>query len=127
MMKIDLNCTRRQFIKQFTLGSSVIMANPLKSICAERPINKRLFLLRYDTEWWGEWSEMDGFIEKVIEIHRSNKIPATFFVKVKLCTTLKTDLLNSFRKLKTILFLISRITVIPTLVWDIQKENPYRY
>jgi len=39
-----------------------------------------IFLLRYDTECtWCEKESMDGFFEKVIEVHRSEDIPATFF------------------------------------------------
>lgn len=80
-MKIKLSHTRRQFIKQFTLGVSAILSNPLLNKCTEKASSRKLFLLRYDTEWWGDWSEMDGFIGKVIDIHRTNKIPATFFCK----------------------------------------------
>ncbi len=73
---------RRHFLKNLVAGSSALLASPfvLNQCNSHKPGNK-LFLLRYDTEWWGEWSEMDGFIDKVIEIHTSNKIPATFFCK----------------------------------------------
>jgi len=99
-MKIKQNQTRRQFIKQFTLGSSVILANPLLSKCVERTLSKKLFLLRYDTEWWGEWSEMNGFIEKVIEIHRTNKIPATFFCKGETLFNFKEQFMDFHQEVK---------------------------
>jgi len=37
-----------------------------------------LFLLRYDVER-GDPESMSGFLEKVVEVHRSHQIPATFF------------------------------------------------
>ena len=40
---------------------------------------EKLFLLRYDTEWWGDQKEMEGFFEQVIKVHREDNIPATFF------------------------------------------------
>ena len=39
---------------------------------------KKVFLLRYDVER-GSQDEMEGFLEKVLEVHRSHEIPATFF------------------------------------------------
>jgi hypothetical protein len=39
-----------------------------------------LFLCRYDTEG-GEPDEMAGFFEKVVEVHRADEIPATFFCR----------------------------------------------
>jgi len=47
--------------------------------CNRLKSEDKLFLLRYDTEWWGEENEMEGFFEKLIEVHRANSIPATFF------------------------------------------------
>lgn len=43
---------------------------------------KLYFLLRYDTEDTFFW-RMRGFFEKVIEVHRNNSIPATFFCQGK--------------------------------------------
>jgi peptidoglycan/xylan/chitin deacetylase (PgdA/CDA1 family) len=46
---------------------------------AEQPRAKEdLFLLRYDTER-GNPEVMKGFLEKVLEVHRSHQIPATLF------------------------------------------------
>ena len=39
---------------------------------------EKLFLLRYDTER-GNPESMNGFLEKVVEVHRSHQIPATLF------------------------------------------------
>lgn len=99
-MKIKFSHTRRQFLKQFTLGSSAILTNPLQSICADWNLSKKLFLLRYDTEWWGDWSEMDGFIEKVIEVHRTNKIPATFFCKGETLFNFKEQFVEFYQEVK---------------------------
>ncbi|HDZ69076.1 MAG TPA: hypothetical protein ENH43_01500 [Phycisphaerales bacterium] len=41
---------------------------------------KKLFLLRYDTEW-NNARQMAGFLEKVVAVHRQEQIPATFFCK----------------------------------------------
>jgi len=41
----------------------------------------KLLLLRYDTEWWGDYAAMAGFFEQVVSVHRSEGIPATFFCK----------------------------------------------
>ena len=55
---------------------------------------RRLFLLRYDTEWhpqprspdpsqvvgaYQSIEDMHGFLEKAVEVHRADAIPATFF------------------------------------------------
>ena len=45
------------------------------------PSDKKLMLMRYDTEWWGDPAEMAGFFEKLVEVHRKDKIPATLFCK----------------------------------------------
>ena len=72
---------RRSFVKKTGIGVAELSAIPNLFSCIERNKENKLFLLRYDTEWWGDWSEMDGFIEKVIEVHNSMDIPATFFCK----------------------------------------------
>lgn len=41
---------------------------------------EKLFLLRYDTETW-QPEQMEGFLEKVVEVHREHEIAATFFCK----------------------------------------------
>jgi peptidoglycan/xylan/chitin deacetylase (PgdA/CDA1 family) len=99
-MKIKHYQGRRQFIKRLALGSSVILAYPLLNRCTERTFSRKLFLLRYDTEWWGGWSEMDGFIEKVIEIHRTNKIPATFFCKGETLYNFKEQFIDFHQEVK---------------------------
>jgi peptidoglycan/xylan/chitin deacetylase (PgdA/CDA1 family) len=92
--------SRRQFLKQMTVGSAALMAGSTISACNEIKARNKLFLLRYDTEWWGEWSEMDGFIEKVIEIHKTNKIPATFFCKGETLFNFKEQFKEFYQEVK---------------------------
>ncbi len=91
---------RRQFLKNITLGSSVLVSAPFISRCSGNTGNKKLFLLRYDTEWWGEWSEMDGFIDKVIEVHRKSEIPATFFCKGETLFKFREQFRDFYREVK---------------------------
>jgi len=39
---------------------------------------QRLFLLRYDTERRSQ-EEMEGFLEKMVSVHRKYEIPVTLF------------------------------------------------
>ncbi|MDD2381358.1 MAG: polysaccharide deacetylase family protein [Mariniphaga sp.] len=66
---------RRNFIK----SSALTVAGFYAGACVQKISTGKLFLLRYDTEWWGEQSEMEGFFEQVIKVHREDKIPASFF------------------------------------------------
>lgn len=66
---------RRDFIK---IGS-ISAAGLSGGACILSKPDKKLFLLRYDTEWWGQQEEMNGFFEQVIRIHREDDIPASFF------------------------------------------------
>ena len=45
--------------------------------CIYNIIMKKIFLLRYDVE--RDSPEMEGFLEKVLDVHRKLEIPATFF------------------------------------------------
>jgi peptidoglycan/xylan/chitin deacetylase (PgdA/CDA1 family) len=53
---------------------------PLLTGCQGNGASK-LMLMRYDTEWWGDPSEMRGYFEKVVEVHRRDQIPVTLFCK----------------------------------------------
>jgi peptidoglycan/xylan/chitin deacetylase (PgdA/CDA1 family) len=66
---------RRNFIK----SSSLTAAGLYTGACMLNKPAEKLFLLRYDTEWWGDQKEMEGFFEQAIKIHREDKIPASFF------------------------------------------------
>jgi len=69
---------RRAFLTNTALTAAAISSYGMMA-CNRLKSEDKLFLLRYDTEWWGEESEMEGFFEKLIEVHRANSIPATFF------------------------------------------------
>ena len=60
---------------------------------------KKLFLLRYDTEATSP-EELNGFFEKVVSVHRSNQIPATFFCRGAAIENRESDFLNFFREVK---------------------------
>lgn len=55
-------------------------AGPKQPQTKENQPREKLFLLRYDTER-DDPRSMAGFLEKVVEVHRSHQIPATFFCK----------------------------------------------
>jgi len=56
---------------------------------------KKIFLLRYDTER-NDQKEMDGFFDKVVRVHRSEGIPATFFCTGKAVEARETDFRDFF-------------------------------
>jgi len=67
--------TRREFVATSFLGAATLslgMRSPLP------PPTHRLLLIRFDTES-RQKPEMSGFFEKMVAVHRSLKIPATFF------------------------------------------------
>lgn len=55
------------------------------------PPNAMLMLIRYDTEWWGKASEMRGFLEKLVEVHRKDRIPVTLFCKGATLETMESE------------------------------------
>ena len=69
---------RRDFLKTMaaTAAALTLSCNNQKHKAVER----KLFLLRYDTEDENP-EKMDGFFEKIVEVHRKYQIPATFFCK----------------------------------------------
>jgi len=77
----EFKINRRNFIRKSVLTSAACL--PLTGLvkCWNQDAARRIFLLRYDVEWWGDWKEMDGFFDKVIEVHHSMEIPVTFFCK----------------------------------------------
>jgi len=40
---------------------------------------KQICLLRYDTEAARSTQDMNGFLERVLEVHREHKIPTTLY------------------------------------------------
>src|SRR4051812_5018327 len=68
-----MSISRRKFIKTTSVAGAVLM---LGAAIEKKP--EKLFLLRYDTEGWDK-EKMEGFFEKLVEVHRKYKIPATFF------------------------------------------------
>lgn len=99
-MKNVNSSNRREFVKKIVLGTTAGLLGATLSRCRNRGIGNKLFLLRYDTEWWGPWSAMNGFIEKVIEVHRKNKIPATFFCKGETLTKFKKQFEEFYSEVK---------------------------
>ena len=81
--KLVSKINRRDFIKKTALATSACVTLPGIIGCAGHNNDQKIFLLRYDVEYWGDWKEMDGFIEKVISVQNSMEIPATFFCKGK--------------------------------------------
>lgn len=55
----------------------------------------KIFLLRYDTER-NDQKEMAGFFDKVVRVHRSEGIPASFFCTGKAIEARETDFRNFF-------------------------------
>lgn len=67
--------TRRDFLKSAALGTAAAAAAGIPGTACLR--NRKVFLLRYDTEAMG--MDMTGFFEKIVSVHRADQIPATFF------------------------------------------------
>ena len=59
----------------------------------------KVFLLRYDTER-GPIEEMEGFFEKVVEVHRAEEIPATFFCTGGAVENREEDFRNFYEEVK---------------------------
>jgi peptidoglycan/xylan/chitin deacetylase (PgdA/CDA1 family) len=66
---------------------------------ANYEVMDKLFLLRYDTES-GLRKQMDGFFNKIIEIHRQYDIPATFFCQGKKVKSKKRDFMTFYEQIK---------------------------
>lgn len=75
---------RRSFVRSAIGAFASLRAWPVVFASDDIPkassAQEKLFLLRYDTEAW-EPQKMEGFLEKVIQVHRRDGIPATFFCK----------------------------------------------
>lgn len=65
---------------------------------SSRP-KEKLFLLRYDTER-GDPEEMKGFLEKVVEVHRSHQIPVTLFCTGKALERMETSFRSFHREVE---------------------------
>ena len=78
-------------------------------------MERRLFLLRYDTEWrpierspgdpvvvgaYGSIEDMVGFFEKVVEVHRQDQIPATFFCQGEAIDKRESEFRNFYEEVK---------------------------
>lgn len=72
---------RRTFLRNTGLATAAVAAMPSALTGCLGPSDNKLMLMRYDTEWWGDPAEMAGFFEKLVEVHRKDKIPATLFCK----------------------------------------------
>ena len=62
--------------------------------------NRKLMLMRYDTEWWGDPAEMKGFFEKLVEVHRRDRIPVTLFCKGETLETMQDEFLAFYQEVK---------------------------
>ena len=72
---------RRAFIKNAGMGTALLSATPAGLTGCLNRTGEKIMLMRYDTEWWGEPAEMAGFLEKLVEVHRSDQIPVTMFCR----------------------------------------------
>ncbi len=72
---------RRFFIKNTGMLAAALATMPVGLAGCRRGVQKKLMLMRYDTEWWGEPAGMAGFLEKLVEVHRKDKIPVTMFCR----------------------------------------------
>lgn len=61
--------------------AAAISAMPVGLAGCRKDAEEKLMLMRYDTEWWGEPAGMAGFLEKLVEVHRRDKIPVTMFCR----------------------------------------------
>ena len=59
----------------------------------------KLFLFRYDTEADSR-ENMRGFLKKVVEVHRRNEIPATFFCKGATLELMKNEFGDFYKQVK---------------------------
>jgi len=75
------NMNRRSFIKNAGMATAALSAMPVGLTGCRKGVLDKLMLMRYDTEWWGEPAGMDGFLEKLVEIHRQDEIPVTMFCR----------------------------------------------
>ncbi len=66
-------------MKDAGIATAAISALPYSLTGCRRAGTGKIMLMRYDTEWWGEPSEMKGFFEKLVEVHRKDQIPVTLF------------------------------------------------
>lgn len=72
---------RREYVRNAGLAAAAVSSlAPFLTVCSQRQAQP-LMLMRYDTEWWGDPAEMNGFFEKLIEVHRRDQIPVTMFCK----------------------------------------------
>lgn len=90
---METRSNRRDLLKAaigLAVGTASWALGRAEDAGAERPHAKGdLFLLRYDVER-GDPEDMKGFLEKVVEVHRSHRIPATLF-----CTGLTLERLET--------------------------------
>jgi hypothetical protein len=82
---------RRSFIKNTGMAAAMLSGVPAGMAGCRNGVKEKGMLMRYDTEWWGEPAEMAGFLEKIVEVHRSDEIPVTMFCKGATLENMKSE------------------------------------
>ena len=91
---------RRIFLKNAGIAAAALSTMPSSLAGCQGTDNRKLMLMRYDTEWWGDPAEMNGFFEKLVEVHRRDHIPVTLFCKGETLETMQDEFLAFYQEVK---------------------------
>ncbi len=92
MNQMNTAQNRRLFLKTALYGTAALYFH-----CNDR--KEKLFLIRYDTESQ-QVEEMKGFFEKMVDVHRMNHIPASFFCRGEAIEKRATEFSQFFQEVK---------------------------